>query len=151
MSTRISSAAANAMLAALRTQYANCVIDFYSAQASSADNASIGTYLGTATKNGAAFTPGVSTNGLNFDAPVLNVLTKAAAETWIFTCSTPGIIASFRFRANADTLPDSTATTKVRHDGSVGVGTGDLQMSIVNVVVGQQVTINNYAITLPLM
>ena len=147
MSTRLSTALANTQLAAVRTAYTNCVIDVYSAQASSGDNASIGTYLGSITKNGLPFTPGSPTNGCNFDAPVLNVLTKAAAETWIFTCSTAGIMAAFRFRVNANTLPDSTGTTRVGHDGSIGVGTGDMQVAVVNVTVGQQVTINSYAIT----
>ena len=62
----------------IKEAFANGTIFVYNGpQPINADAAVQGTLLGQVTLNGGAFTFGTSTNGINFDAPVLNVVSKA--------------------------------------------------------------------------
>lgn len=132
----------------LRGIFKDCVIDIYSGgQPATANAAVTGTLLGRVTLDGGAFTEGVATNGLEFDAPVSGVLSKAAAETWRFTGLANGVAGWFRLRGNA---VDSGAlsTTLPRIDGSIGSTSGDMLLSNVNITTGAPSTIDVFNITL---
>jgi hypothetical protein len=83
MAERFSTTHANMLCEAVRTAYANGVLAIYggASQPADADDAEAGTLLALITLSSGAFTGGVSTNGLNFDAASGGVLSKAAAET----------------------------------------------------------------------
>ena len=127
----------------LRGQFANCCIDFYQGtQPTSANNASGSTYLGQATLNGGAFAHGTATNGLNFDAPVLATLGIPSGAQWILNVTAAGTANWARVKANP-VDNDSVSTTLKRIDMTVGINTGECRMSVVNLQVGQTVTINS--------
>lgn len=136
------------MLAAIDTDLTNGVIELYTgAQPINPDAAATGTLIGTVSLDGGAFTPGTATNGLNFAAPVLNVIGKEGAETWKFTAVAAGTIGWGRFRGNA---PDTGGASTVlpRIDFSVGITSGDARSSKVTYVVGEVGTIDSFNITL---
>lgn len=64
---------------------------------------------------------------------------KQLNGTWSTTGSAPGDIGHFRIK-------DSTGTT-CHMQGSVGIGTGDLQVLNTNVAVGQTVTITMFTLS----
>lgn len=130
------------------------VIDIYTGgQPASADAAATGTWLGRVTQNHAAWTAGSATNGLEFDAPVGTVLSKAAAEVWSVVAAASGTAGWFRFRGNAADANtsgvDSLSTTLPRLDGAIGTLTGDLILSSPVFVSGSTpVTIDVFTVTL---
>jgi len=119
---------------AVKTNLADGVINFYSgAQPSSPDAAPTGTFLGRATQGGAAWSAGSPTNGLEFGAVVDGTggaasLDKATAEDWKFVCTTAGTIGWGRFIGNP-TDAGGVSTTLPRIDFSVGITSGDAQMT----------------------
>ncbi len=122
------------------------VIRVYSgAQPASADDAATGTLLGSITENGSAFTEGVATNGLELLAPSGRTVSKNATA-WKFTGVAAGTMGWFRFQANA-VDDDSSSTSLVRIDGSVGVTSGDLRVTSVTSAVGSSATIDTFTIT----
>jgi hypothetical protein len=132
-----------------RGVFTNGVIRFYSgAQPASADAATTGTLLGSVTIAGGAFVHGTATNGLNFGAPVLKVVSKAAAEDWKFKGIAAGTIGYFRFQGNA-TDDNLASTTLPRVDGSVGITSGDLRLSTVTAAVDSIITIDAFSVTGP--
>lgn len=120
-------------------------------QPANADAAASGTLLCLITIGGGTPTPGSNTAyDINFDAPVLGVCSKAAAETWSGTCIAQGQIGHFRYKGNA--ADDDTADaspTHTRMDGSVAVSGGDLNLPQVNVVVGTPIVVAALDVTLP--
>ena len=97
-----------------------------------------------------AFTSGVSTNGINWDDAVLNVISKAAAETWSGVGIADGTAGWFRFYANTVVLGASTSA--VRFDGrisSVGGG-GEIELSSTTIATGATTTITAASFTIPL-
>jgi hypothetical protein len=148
MSFQYSTKCFNAMLGALDTQFTNGVIDLFTgSQPANPDSAATGTLIGTATLNAGAFTPGASTNGLNFAAAVLNVMGKESAETWKFTAVAAGTIGYGRFRGNATDAGGSSAVLP-RIDFSVGITSGDARTSKVTYAVGEVGTLDSFNITL---
>lgn len=131
----------------LRGIFTNGVIKLYTgAQPADADAAPTGTMLGNITVDGAAFTEGSPTNGLNFGAPSGKTISKASGETWKFTGSAAGTIGWFRFQANA-VDNDSVSTSLSRIDGAVGVTSGDMRLTSVTSAVGTSITIDTFTIT----
>lgn len=133
-----------------KTTFTNGVIYIYSgAQPVNADAAVSGTLLGIVTVNGGAFAFGSPTNGLNFDAPVAGVASKAVAETWKMTGLAAATAGWFRLMGNAtDSLGSST--TLPRMDGTIAQGSGgDLNMSTTAIAVGAPTTVDTFAFTLP--
>jgi len=127
-----------------RGVYKNCVIDLYSGvQPASADNAATGTHLARITLSGGAFTEGVATNGLVWDAPSGGTISKPSAAVWraYSGALAAGTIGWFRCRGNAADSGDST--TLPRFDGSVGITSGDLRLSVVDVVIGTPIDIQS--------
>lgn len=151
MSFRMSTALKNAMLNAVKTTLANGVIYVYSgSQPATGDAAPTGTLLGTVTVGAGAFTPGVVTNGLEFDAAASNVLSKAAAETWQFIGVATGTAGWFRFVANA---ADSGAADAVaaypRIDGRISTSGAEMNLSNLSIVIGATTTVDSFSITWP--
>ena len=150
MTIKFSTGAINSMLnnTGLKSLLANGVIRCYSgAQPTDADQAPTGTLLGSITVNGGAFTEGIATNGLNFDAPVGKTLSKATAEVWKFTGAATGTLGWFRFQANA-VDNGSVSTTLVRVDGQIGTATsGDLHLSTLSATSGSVQTIDVFSFT----
>lgn len=154
MSLTFSSGALNSMLKAsggLKSAFANGVIYLYSGpQPTDADSAVQGTLLAKITVSSGSFSFGTSTNGLNFDAPTLGVISKAAAETWSGSAIATGTIGWFRMMGNAsDALGSSTTLPRI--DGSVAVSGGDLNFPSVTVTSSPAtpLTIDTFQITLP--
>lgn len=123
--------------------YKGCVIDLYSGtQPSTADSAVTGTFLGRITLGGGAFTDGSQTNGLVWDAPANGTISKPTAANWQGSGVAAGTIGWFRCRGNAAD-DGSASTTLPRFDGSVGVSTGDLRLTVVTVDVATPIVIQN--------
>lgn len=151
MTIRLSTGLRNAMLdtTGMAGALENGVIYIYSgAQPLSADNAVSGTLLGKVTVDGGAFAFGSPTNGLNFDAPVAGVITKAVAEDWKFDGIVDGTAGWFRFMGNAtDALGSSTTLPRI--DGSVGTSGADLNLSNISIVTAGPNTVDVFQITMP--
>ena len=149
MSSNFSTAVYNGMFnnTGLKTMFANGVIKIYSgSRPANADNAVTGTLLCTITLAGGAFTPGSPTNGINFDTPVLRVLSKAAAETWSGIAVATDTAGWARFSGNAADSGGSS-TTLPRIDMTVGVTTGDLKLATVSLVTGAPVVVQSMVYT----
>ena len=119
-------------------------------QPDSADDAEVGTLLGTITLSGGAFTPGSFTNGLEFDDADSAAMAKPSALEWKFTAVATGTAGHFRHLGNAeDTGADST--TLPRMDGSVGLsGSGkDMTMTTTSIESGKTYTVDTYSLVMP--
>jgi hypothetical protein len=151
MTIEISTGLRQAMLNAtgMKAGMANGVIYIYSgSQPVSPDAAVQGTLLMIVTKDHGAFSFGTATNGLNFDAPVAGVLSKAAAENWQGIGIAAGVAGWFRHMANpTDAL--GVSTTLLRMDGSIANAGADLNLVGTTIAVGTPLTIDVYQYTLP--
>lgn len=119
---------------------------YQGAQPTSADDPPTGTLLGSVTLNGGAFVEGSATNGLELGAPSGKTVSKSGSETWKFTGVAAGTMQWFRFQANA-VDDDSSSTSLVRIDGSVGVTSGEMRVTTTAATVGGSVTIDTFTIT----
>lgn len=126
-----------------RGVYKNCVIDLYSGtQPATADSAATGTFLGRITLNSGGFAEGVATNGLEWDAPTGGTISKPTSDSWSGNAVAAGTVGWFRCRGNA--ADDGTASTTLpRFDGTVGVTTGDLRLTVTAVEVGTPIVIQS--------
>lgn len=154
MAERFSMGHANMVCAAVRTAYTNAVLEIYGGASQPADSgdAEAGTLLAVITRGGGAFTAGNAANGLNFDAAVNGVLSKAAAETWtgngLPAAGTGTAATYFRFYANA--FIKGASTTAVRFDGAISsLSTAEIQMGVTTVANGVPVTINSFTYAPP--
>lgn len=151
MTIRASTGLKNAMLGnvGLKGATADGVIRIYSgSQPASADSAIIGTLLMEVTLDGGAFSHGSATNGLNWDTPALGEITKPIADTWKGSGITDGVAGWARYCSNP--LDDGTSSTTLsRIDMSVGKGTGDLQLSNVNVATSAPISVDVATLRLP--
>ena len=151
MTIRFSTGLRNGMLNAtgLKEAFANGTLKLFSGpQPASADAAEQGTLLCQITLACGAFTPGVGTNGINFDAPVSAVIDKAAAETWSGTAVAAGTLGWFRFQGNAADAGGSS-TTLSRIDGTIGTSGADLNLANITMEVGTPVSISEAQFTFP--
>lgn len=149
MAFRYSTGCFNSFLTKFKTDIANGSIAFYTgAQPTSPDAAVTGTYLGRATLAGGAWVAGTATNGLEFDAPVLAEIDKAAAEEWKFVCEVAGTIGYGRFVSNSASDTGGASTSLIRIDFSVGITSGDCLMSKVTYAVGETGVIQSFNIPL---
>ena len=151
MTIRASSGLKDAMLGEVgfKAALANGVLRIYTGvQPASADQATTGSLLATITLAGGAFTHGSPTNGLNWDTPDGGTISKPSGATWTGTGSAAGVAGWARFFGNP--VDDgSQSTTLARLDMSVGKGTGDLQLTNVNLEVSAPVTVDVATIRLP--
>ena len=154
MAEKFSTGHAQAVCAAVKTNYANGVLAIFSGAQPTDANATegAGLLLALITLSSGAFTAGVATNGLNFDDPVSGVLSKAAAETWsgngTAAAGASGTTATwFRFYAN-DYVTGASTTAK-RFDGTIGstLSTAELKLTVTTVVTGVPVLIDTFTYT----
>lgn len=151
MTVRASTGLKDAMLGTTGLQGAlqDGVLRFYSgAQPASADNAISGTLLLEVTLDGGAFSHGSPTNGLEWDTPSGGTISKPPSDTWVGNGIANGVAGWARYCANP--LDDGTeSTTLARVDVAVGKGTGDLQVSNVNIAIGAPTTVDSAILRLP--
>lgn len=152
MAERMSTGDVQVSATALRTAYANGVLALFGGgtQPATCNDAETGTLLCLITESGGEFTGGTATNGLNFDAPVDGVLSKAATETWkgdgLAAASTGTQATHFRFYSNAYTTGESL--TAVRFDGAISTSsTAELQMTNPVIVSGYPVEVGTFTRT----
>lgn len=152
MSEALSTGHVQAQLTAQRTAYTNGVLAIFTGlQPASADAAETGNLICLITVGSGAFVAGQPGNGLNFDAPVAGVMSKAEAETWsgvgTALAGAGGSTAGwFRFYANDYTT--GVSTTAKRFDGAISASsTAELQMSVTTIVTGSPVVINSFNYT----
>jgi hypothetical protein len=131
----------------IKEMFANGIIEIYTGAApANADNAVTGTLLCRITLASGAFVAGTATNGINFDAPVLRVLSKAAAETWSGNAVATGTAGWARFKANGVDAGGSS-TTLPRIDLTIGVSSGDMRLATVAIVSGAPQVVQSCTIT----
>lgn len=162
MAVRFSTAAANRLLTYLQfgptistgtllSMLGYGVIELRTgSQPVSADDAATGTLLGTVTVNGAAFTPGATTNGLLFGTAANGILAKSGSQVWQYTALATGDLGWFRFKGNvADAGAADASAAYVRIDGSVGMVGADYTPTYgIRVNVGDVHTISAFTISL---
>ena len=97
-----------------------------------------------------AFVSGAPTNGLGWDDAVLNVASKAAAETWSGVGLVDGTAGWFRFYGN--TVVTGASTSAIRFDGRVSAigGGGEIELSYPGIAAGATTTITAATFTIPL-
>lgn len=150
---RLSTGHVQSQLEALQTAYANGILCIFSgSQPADADAVETGTLLAKITLAGGAFVGGVSTNGLNFDAPVAGVLSKAVAEEWsgvgLEAAGTGTVAGWFRFYDNSYTT--GASTTAIRFDGAISTSsTSELQMSVTSIAEAAPIVVGTFNYTLP--
>lgn len=151
MAWRVSTKLLNEMFNAIKTQLENGSIEIYSgSQPATANDAVTGTLLGRVTLNGGAWSPGVATNGLEFDAAAARQMSKAAAETWQFVGIASGTAGWFRFRGNAADAGAADALEALpRIDGRIANAGAEMNMSNLNVVIGGVTTIDSFTLRWP--
>ena len=148
MANRASTGEVNAIANARRTAYANGVIAIYTGvQPAGADSAEPGILLGYITLNGGAFTPGSSTNGLNWDAAVDGVCEKPSAQEWSIIPIASGVPGWARLYSN--TMVTGESAVAVRCDMQCGVGIGELRFSTSTLTVGVKTTVNSLPLRQP--
>jgi hypothetical protein len=151
MTIRASSGLKAAMLGEVgfKAALADGVLRIYTGvQPADADQAVTGSLLATITLSGGVFNHGSPANGLNWDTPEGGTISKPAASTWTGTGSAVGVAGWARFSGNpVDSGVQSTSLARL--DMSVGKGTGDLQLSNVNIEVSAPVTVDVATIRLP--
>ena len=154
MAVRASTATKNTLLNALRTKFANGVIQIYgnAAQPARGDEAPAGTLLGVATLNAGTFTAGNPTNGLNFAPAANGAMDKPAGDVWQFKGIANGIASYARMIPNAaDPGTTDNSATYDRLDGRIGPsGSGaEVLMANTEVTVGATSTIDSWLIDWP--
>lgn len=154
MAVRLSTGLVNALAGggdgdgSFKDIFANAVIVIRTGtQPATADAAETGDVLGMITVNGGAFTAGVTTNGLNWDAAVDGVCAKPSEEEWAIIPAVSGTAGYGRLYANDMTT--GASTTAVRMDLACGVGAGELRFSSTNLVATIKSVVNSLNITVP--
>ena len=123
--------------------FANACGAFYTGtQPASADAAETGTLLGYLTVDGAAFTPGNSANGINWNDSVDGVITKKTGIVLQCVPIASGTVGYFRLYDN--TRVTGLSTTAVRLDLACGVGVGEVRLSSTTFTMSVPVTLNTF-------
>lgn len=156
MAIRLSTELANRMLNAdgVKSILDNGFLAIYSgSQPASADAAATGTLLAVIYSDGLT-----ATAGIEFDAPVDNVLAKAVAEVWSGAAIATGTAGYFRFfelvtdaatSLTQGAKDDTVSKDNSRIDGSIGTSGADLNISSTSITSGALQTVASFDITLP--
>jgi hypothetical protein len=88
------------------------------------------------------------TTGIQFDATVAGVVSKAAAQTWKFHGLAAGVAGWFRFSDSADNPVNTSATAK-RIDGTIGTSGADMNITNTTIALSAVTTIDSWSFTLP--
>jgi len=155
MAERLSTGFVDAVNAvgSVKSVMANGVIHGYSGpQPATADAAESGDLLIIYTKDSGAFTPGVSTNGLNMGVSTDGVLAKDTTEVWsgvgLAAAGTGTAVGHFRWYDNSVTT--GASTTAVRIDGAIGTSSSyEIQMSNTTIVEDGPSTITSFTYAPP--
>jgi hypothetical protein len=148
MSIRLSTATRNKLLdggtgGGIKNMFNLGFINLYTgSQPNTPSVGATGTLLGTVTVNGDG------TTGVGFDAAAAGVIAKAVAQTWKFTGLAAGIPGWFRLYAAGGT-PSTTDDTQARLDGGIGSSGADLNLTNLNVQIGQVNTVDSFTVTMP--
>jgi hypothetical protein len=127
--------------------FANHVIHVYSGSPpATADLIETGTLLLKITKESGAFTPGDSTNGLNFDAIADGVISKDS-EIHSGVGLDDATAGYYRIYDNAEET--GASSTAIRAQGSVGITSADFLMSSTSITTGSTTTLGTHNVTLP--
>lgn len=139
----------------IKAMFTNGVIAGYSGQQpGSANDAESGTLMFLATLESGEFTPGVSTNGINFDvatfdpATLIMTLAKSLSELWSGLGLADGTIGWCRYYANA--MVTGASETAIRFDGKAAVGGGEFKLSSATAKIDIPITIDscNFKLTM---
>ena len=112
-----------------------------------ADDAISGTMIVRITKASGAWTAGTSTNGLVMDT-ALNVNSIHAGDTWSGVAAASNTAGFAVFKGNAADN-NGSSTTLARALLTVGVGTGEVQLSHIDITSGETVTVTSATLTQP--
>jgi hypothetical protein len=124
------------------------IIDLYDgSQPASANDAPNGTLLGSITVGGATYNESTGENGLQFDAPANGVIGKPSAASWAYTGIAAGTIRYGRLRTFGDSKAADSSALYPRVDLSAGVSSGEIRLSVVDVVIGTPGLVQSCAIT----
>lgn len=157
MAIRLSTELGNRILNAdgMKSILDNGFIAIYTgSQPASADLAATGSLLAVIYSDGIT-----ASAGLTFDAPVANLLSKAAAEVWSGTTLLTGTAGWFRYYEFNTDVPtsltegakdDSVSLDNSRIDGSIGISGADLNISSTTFTAGALQTLSTFNITMPL-
>jgi hypothetical protein len=127
--------------------FRNHVIHVYSGTApADADAVETGTLLVKLTLESGAFTPGTSTNGLNFDAIADGVLSKDS-NIHSGVGLDDGTAGYYRIYDNGEIT--GASTTAKRAQGTVGLSSSDFLMSSTSIATSATTTLGTHNITLP--
>ncbi|WP_300163413.1 hypothetical protein [Solidesulfovibrio sp.] len=150
MALRLSTGLRNKLLGSegFKTIMRNGMIRIFpGVQPSGADDAEGATPLLEITLSSGGFSPGTSTNGLNFADPASGACAKSSSEVWSGVATTTGTAGWFRFYANDRTTGADTANA--RFDGSVSTSGAQLNMSSTAITAGATTTIDSFTVTMP--
>ena len=153
MSIQLSTGAWAAWLCtnSLQDIFANAVIDIFSgSQPSNPDAVETGDKIATLSVGGLTFTPGVSTNGLNFADTTDATLSKEAAEDWEGDYILAGRMGWFRLYANDKTT--GASTTAIRIDGNVGTSSrSDAEVVTTTATIGGSAKMTSFKLNFSLI
>jgi len=141
MSIKLSTGAWIAWLStgSFKTVFTNGVIGIYSGgQPVDANAVETGDLLAWLTVDGGDFVAGETANGLNLATAAGATISKEAAEAWIGSFLTAGVMGYFRFYSNAKVVGASEVA--VRFDGRVGTSRADMIVVTTQATVGGSVT-----------
>lgn len=145
MSIKISTGAWAAWLCtgSLQDIFADAVLEIFTGpQPATADAVETGDKTAIVTVDGLAFTPGVATNGLNFDDTTDATLYQIGTDDWEGDYLVAGTMGWFRLYANDRTT--GASTTAIRIDGTVGTSRSDAIVVTTTATVGGSVKFNNF-------
>jgi len=155
MSVRLSTGCANAFAGggssdgSFKDVFANAVIAVRTGvQPTAANDTETGTLIGYITVNGGTFTPGASTNGLNWADAVAGVCAKPSDTEWgiiPIETGTPGWA-----RIYANDMTTGASTTAIRIDIACGVGAGELRFSTSSLTSGIKSVVNSLNVSVPM-
>jgi len=129
--------------------FANCVIALFDGtQPATADADESGyTLLGLITLASGAFTPGVATNGLNWELDADGKVVKAAGEVWSCVILADGVAGWARVYDNAQV--EGLSTVARRFDGAVASSGATFIMPNTSVLTSETRTIDVASVQFP--
>lgn len=154
MAERFSTGHVNARCEEIAADYAGGVLAIFggAAQPASADAAEAGTLLCLVTNNGLEHTPGSTTNGLEFGAPVDGAMGIKAGQTWqgtVLPAAGVGMVATYFRFYDKDHITGASTTAK-RFDGAISPSSAsELSWTNTTLVAGAPFQVQSFPYTVP--
>ena len=120
---------------------------FSGTQPTTADDAETGSFLCEVSLSSGAFTPGSSTNGINFGQTANGTIHKAVGEIWSGINVATGVAGWFRLYAN-----DRTAGANadlIRMDGACATSGAQINLTSTSLVISVATTIDSVNLSMP--